>query len=291
MIQFIYIHDKSLISVSIRYIITNVCSRITINIQVTHKGAAVNAQQIISDHLPLLMIAAVCVGLDKGGLKPLTIVAIYLLTTSIGARMTLAVVAPIMFAGEIFPAYYYRSFADTGLIKKIMPWILLGIFIGSCIGASIDEELFTLLIGIILLTMAFIILIRELHLLPMTSHAHPIFTAGLGVSAGFSTVIGNAAGGITSIYFLLNKSEKKTFVGSSALLYMIINAVKLMIYIFYWHIITSDTLILSLTLLPFIGAGIALATVIILKVPDRVYKGVILLSIIYSGGSLLIQHL
>ena len=215
MIQFIYIHDKSLISVRIRYIITNVCSRITINIQVTHKGAAVNAQQIISDHLPLLMIAAVCVGLDKGGLKPLTIVAIYLLTTSIGARMTLAVVAPIMFAGEIFPAYYYRSFADTGLIKKIMPWILLGIFIGSCIGASIDEELFTLLIGIILLTMAFIILIRELHLLPMTSHAHPIFTAGLGVSAGFSTVIGNAAGGITSIYFLLNKSEKKTFVGLS----------------------------------------------------------------------------
>ncbi len=237
------------------------------------------------------MIAAVCVGLDKGGLKPLTIVAIYLLTTSIGARTTLAVVAPIMFAGEIFPAYYYRSFADTSLVKRIMPWILLGIFIGSCIGASIDEELFTLLIGIILLTMAFIILIRELHLLPTTSHAHPIFTAGLGVSAGFSTVIGNAAGGITSIYFLLNKSEKKTFVGSSALLYMIINAVKLMIYIFYWHIITGDTLILSLTLLPFIGAGIALATVIILKVPDRVYKGVILLSIIYSGGSLLIQHL
>lgn len=250
-----------------------------------------NAQQVISDHLPLLMVAALCIGLDKGGLKPLTIVAIYLLTTGIGARMTIAAVAPIMFSGEIFPAYYYRSSADISLIKKIMPWILLGILIGSCIGASIDEELFTLLIGMILLAMAFIILIGELHLLPSAIHAHPILTAGLGVSAGFSTVIGNVAGGITSIYFLLNKCEKRTFVGSSALLYMIINAVKLMIYIFYWHIITGDTLIISLTLLPFIGAGIALATVIILKVPDRVYKGVILLSIIYSGGSLLIQHL
>ncbi len=56
---------------------------------------------------------------------------------------------------------------------------------------------------------------------------------GSGIFAGISTTIGNAAGPITALYFLLLKLDKKTFVGTSSIFFLTVNTTK--IPIFYYQ--------------------------------------------------------
>jgi uncharacterized membrane protein YfcA len=99
-----------------------------------------------------------------------------------------------------------------------------------------------------------------------------IKSAVFGVAGGFSTMIGNAAGPVMSVYLLSMKLPKVSFIGTAAWFFMIINYLKLPLQILVWHNISSAGLRFGITMIPAILLGAAVGVLIIKKVPERNYR-------------------
>jgi len=94
----------------------------------------------------------------------------------------------------------------------------------------------------------------------------------LGILGGFSTMIGNAAGPIMSVYLLSVNLSKNTFIGTAAWFFFIVNLVKMPLQVWGWHNITLQTLEFNFILLPAIALG-AYAGIKLVKIfPESAYR-------------------
>ncbi len=103
---------------------------------------------------------------------------------------------------------------------------------------------------------------------------------------GFSTMIGNAAGPIMSVYLLSMNLQKNTYIGTTAWFFFIVNVFKLPLQIWGWHNITLKTLSFNLVLLPAIALG-ALAGIKLVKLmPESAYRWFIVAATFVSAIAL-----
>jgi uncharacterized membrane protein YfcA len=70
------------------------------------------------------------------------------------------------------------------------------------------------------------------------------FSALMGFLAGFTTMVGNVAGPIMSVYLLSMGAQKREFMGTGAWYYLIVNAVKVPFYVGL-GLMTADTLVFN----------------------------------------------
>ena len=77
----------------------------------------------------------------------------------------------------------------------------------------------------------------------------------MGLAAGFTTMIGNAAGPIMAIYLLAMRLPKYAYIGTGAWYFMILNLLKIPFHVFVWGTITTRTFLLDLAMLPAIAVG------------------------------------
>jgi uncharacterized membrane protein YfcA len=108
------------------------------------------------------------------------------------------------------------------------------------------------------------------------------FSALFGIAGGFATTIGNAAGPIMAVFLLSMRLPKNSFVGTTAWYFLIINYLKLPIQIFVWKTITVKTLLFDLTLVPVVIAGVVLGIFLVKKIPEPVYRKVIMILTLIS---------
>lgn len=98
------------------------------------------------------------------------------------------------------------------------------------------------------------------------------YSVFFGVMGGFTTMIGNAAGGVMSVYLLSMRFDKLAFVGTNAWFFLIINYSKLPLQIFAWDNISAKTLLVDLTALPFIFFGAFVGIWLVKRIPERWYR-------------------
>ena len=110
-----------------------------------------------------------------------------------------------------------------------------------------------------------------------------------GIAGGFSTMIGNAAGPIMSVYLLSKNLPKKEYIGTAAWFFFIINLSKLPLQIWGWHNITLKTLGFNLLLLPAIGVGAYLGIKIVKVIPENAYRWFVMAATILSSVALLLK--
>ncbi len=247
--------------------------------------------QLILDHWAIIAISGFIIGLDKGGIKPLIIFAIFLVTSIMEPTMMLAVFAPLLFLGEIFPAVHYHHDAAKPVLWKVLPWALAGLVIGAAAGTRFSEEGFGLFIAFTIVSMGILLTFMEFHPFSLRAGHEMWFRIFLGLLAGVVAVIGNVAAGITNIYLLYHIREKKAFIGTNSLLYLFITGAKIIIYLLFWRILSAETLLISLWLLPTIALGLVAATILVKVIPERVYRYIVLGSVFYAGIAMLVRYL
>ena len=93
-----------------------------------------------------------------------------------------------------------------------------------------------------------------------------------GLAAGFTTMIGNAAGAITSIYLLSMRLPKNTFIGTAAWFFLIINLLKVPLQVFFWENISAATLTFNALMVPAIAVGAVIGIIAAGKIPERAYR-------------------
>lgn len=102
------------------------------------------------------------------------------------------------------------------------------------------------------------------------------FYALAGIATGFTSMIGNAAGPIFSIYLLAMNFKKNDFMGTTAWFFFLINLSKVPLQIFFWHNISFKTIFLSIGMLPAIALGAFLGMIMIKKINEKSFRYIII---------------
>jgi uncharacterized protein len=225
--------------------------------------------------LILIALSAFIIGLSKAGLKGIDMLNVTIMTIVFGGKASTGIVLPLLCVADILAVKYYHRHAQWPHVIKLMPWMVIGILVGVFIGKDLNEAIFRkVMASIIVLTVVIILVIefRKTVIVP----GNKMFTAGMGLVSGFTTMLGNLAGAFSNIYFLAMRLPKNDFIGTGAWIFLLINLFKLPFQVFYWKNITATSLLTDLALVPFLILGFWCGIKLVAKIKDDLYRQVVI---------------
>jgi uncharacterized protein len=236
----------------------------------------------------LISLAAFLIGLSKGGIKGIDVLNFVLLAFAFGSKPSTGIILPMLFVADIFATFYYKMNVNWVMLRKLIIWLLIGIPLGAYLGKSMDEAMFKKMMALIILVSIGIIYIVEIRKVNLIKE-NRISAAIMGLTTGFVSMIGNLAGAFANLYFLSLQVKKDAFIGTTAVMFLIINFVKLPFQMFYWRNITYDTLLIDLYALPGLIVGFYTGLHLVKKIKDDSYRKMVLIMTLIGALVLLIQ--
>jgi uncharacterized membrane protein YfcA len=219
----------------------------------------------------LAAAAAFGLGAGKGGLAGLSLFHVTVFAFLFGARDSSGIVLPMLVVGDVGAVATYRRHARWDYIWRMLPPCIAGILAGAVLMQRLSDAAFKPVVGwiILLLTVLQVMQMRWPHWFGGVPHAR-WFAWSIGLLAGVTTMLANAAGPIIALYALSVSLPKYEYVGTSAWLFMIVNALKVP-FSAALGLIRPDTLQLNLVLLPMVLAGLATGRWLIQRIPQRAF--------------------
>ncbi len=219
----------------------------------------------------MIALMALSTGLSKTGLGGLGTLFVPVMAHVFGGKMSTGIVVPLLVMADVFAVVYYRRHADWAVLFKLLPWAFVGIIIGTFTSQHIDDEAFKQIMGVIIVLSVGIMIWQETrteYLVPR----HWAFAAAMGLAAGYTTMVGNLAGAVTSLYLLSMRLPKNNFIGTGAWFYLAINCFKVPFHIFSWKTITWESFKLDLVMFPIIAIGALLGILITKRLSETLYR-------------------
>lgn len=224
----------------------------------------------------LAILAATGIGVAKSGFSGVSMIHVLVFAKLFGERDSTGVVLPMLIVGDICAVLAFRQHARWNYIRRMLPPACIGVVIGWFLMQHLDKNTFKPILGWIILTLAILQIARLRFPQWFTDvpHAH-WFAWTLGLLAGVTTMLANAAGPIMALYFLAIGLPKLEFVGTSAWFFFIVNVFKVP-FSTGLGLIRPDTLMLNLVLIPAIAGGLLFGRWLVHHVPQRLFDGILL---------------
>ncbi|MDO6601564.1 sulfite exporter TauE/SafE family protein [Arenibacter palladensis] len=223
----------------------------------------------------LALTAAFVIGISKAGIKGIAIINVTLMALAFGAKESTGLIVPLLVVGDAFAVIYYNRHAQWKYIVAFLPWMILGILIGTAVGKDLPETTFKISMSVIILGTVIMMYWWD-RKKSKNVPTHWAFAGFIGTMAGITTMIGNLAGAFSNIYFLAMRLPKNEFIGTAAWLFFIVNIFKLPFHIFIWKTITPETLLINLKLVPGIVLGIIVGVRLVKIIKEQFYRKMIL---------------
>ncbi len=234
--------------------------------------------------LILFLLVALLLGMAKAGLSGLGLAVIPIMALIFGAKESTGVILPMLIAADIMAVVYYHRHAVWKHIFIILPWVATGIFIALITGNMINDNQFRVVMLSVVWIMLILMVLSDLRKKKEDGVPHNmIFKGFLGFAGGFSTMIGNSAGPVFTLYFLAMRLPKKEFIGTSAWLYLIMNTGKLPLQALVWKNITITSLIPGLISIPVIALGIFIGIHVVNLFSETFYRYFVIVTTIVSS--------
>jgi uncharacterized membrane protein YfcA len=230
-----------------------------------------------------VIFSGICIGVSKTGINGISAVMIPLLALVFGARESTGVVLPMFCFADLVAVIYYRRAAEWKYIVRLLPWALAGFGLALLVDRMVPARGFKALIGICIFAGLVVMFWNDRRGKDAAVPSAWWFSAIFGIMGGFSTMIGNAAGPIMSVFLLSVRLQKTSFVGTAAWFFMIINYLKVPLQYFVWHNITLKGLLFDVTLIPVILIGAALGILVVKKVSESHYRVIVYAMTIVSA--------
>ena len=240
----------------------------------------------------LATLAAVVVGLSKTGVPGLGMLAVAIFANFIPAKQSSGFVLPLLIFGDIVAVSSYRRHTEWKHLWKLFPWTAAGVILGWATMHHIDNRQAQLLIGSIVVVLVGLHVWRKRHAATQATPAAEAtdhgawFAPTIGVLAGFTTLIANAAGPLMAIYLLAMHLPKMAFVGTSAVFFLLLNLFKVG-FMVNLGLITTDSFSFNLALAPAVLAGAFLGRWLLPRVPQAWFERVALALSAAAGLKLL----
>jgi uncharacterized membrane protein YfcA len=225
----------------------------------------------------LAIVGALGLGIGKAGLAGMSLLHVLIFAFLFGARDSTGIVLPMLLIGDVGAVTLFHQHARWDYVRRMLPPACLGVVIGAALMRVLSDASFKPIIGWIVLGLTALQVLRMYRQDWFGSIPHARWFAwSIGLLAGATTMLANAAGPIFAIYCLAVALPKREFVGTSAWFFLIVNAFKVPFSVAL-GLIHGQTLVFNLVLAPIIFAGLLAGRWIVNRVPQRVFD-VLLLS-------------
>lgn len=247
----------------------------------------------------IVAVVAVLVGLDKAGFGGSMIsLAILLMANRFGPSFATGVTLPLLIAGDVFVCWRFYGRWDRRLVATLLPGAVLGIGLGSwlLIRLAASEQLFKLALGSAALVFSGLQIglqvvraRRATRELPSPTTVPPRWIGvAAGTMTGVTSTVAHQGGIVSNLYLLAQGLTNERFVGTTGLVYVVINSLKLVPYATQ-GVIDHRTLVCSLCALPLVPLGGVIGARYTQRVKPLVFANVILAATIVLGLKLIVE--
>ena len=231
-------------------------------------------------------LAALVVGVSKAGIGGLGMLAVVLFAQIMPAKQATGMVLPLLCFGDIVGATVYRKHASWHHLWRLFPWTAAGVVIGYFALDVIDDRQARMLIGGIVLALVGMHLVRRQVSGHEAEHG-AWFAPTIGVLAGFTTLVANAAGPLMAVYLLAMRLPKLDYVGTGAVFFLLLNLFKVP-FMLHLGLINTSSFSLNLALAPLVFAGAWLGRNLVARIDQRAFENLALALSLVAGVKLLL---
>ncbi|OGV69835.1 MAG: hypothetical protein A3K19_28950 [Lentisphaerae bacterium RIFOXYB12_FULL_65_16] len=223
----------------------------------------------------ILGTAAFLFGVSKTGIPGMGILGIPLVALVVPARASTGLILPMLIIGDCFAVGWYRRHAEWPHLIRLIPWAIVGVLIGYALMGQVNDAQLRPVIGAIILVVLGLSAWRQRRLARNQTDfivpTHWSFGAVMGVSAGITTMMANAAGPIMIIYLLAMRLPKDAFIGTGAWYFLLVNCFKVP-FSMNLGLITLASFQVNLMLAPVIAVGAVLGIVVLRRIPQEAFN-------------------
>jgi uncharacterized protein len=173
-----------------------------------------------------LAVASLIVGVSKTGIAGSGIISVVMFALLLPGRAATGALLPLLITADLIAVAMFRRQANWRELWRIFPATALGVVIGWALLDRIDDTTVKRLIGAIIVIVVLMQIAQRFKNGNRPLEAPRWFAGVVGATAGFATMIANAAGPIMTIYLLAMKLPKLEFVGTGAWFFLVINVFK-----------------------------------------------------------------
>lgn len=215
------------------------------------------------------LVAVTFLGLSKGGFAGVGMAATPLLALVLPPLQAAAILLPILLVQDVISVWVYRREWSAWNLKVLLPGALIGVVIAWALAAYVSDAAVRLLIGLIGVTF---VLYTWFGPKPAELPPRPGAVAGVfwGSLAGFTSTLSQAGAPPFQVYVLPQKLPKMELVGTTAICFAAINAMKVAPY-FALGQFSTEGLTTSLALLPFAVAVNFLGIWLVKRTPTALF--------------------
>ena len=215
----------------------------------------------------LAVLAAVLVGMSKGGLPVVGMLSVPVLALVISPVAAAGLMLPVYVVSDAFGLYAYRHEFDRRVLAIVLPAAMVGIAIGYLTARMVPEAAVTLLVGVIGIVFT-VNLLRRRQIAAVPRPAPVLPGLFWGAISGFTSFVSHAGGPPFQVYALPLGMRKAIFAGTATIAFAVINAVKLIPY-FLLGQINPASLGKALVLMPVASAAVFLGVLVVKWLPER----------------------
>jgi uncharacterized protein len=224
----------------------------------------------------LAMLAAAGMGIAKGGLFGVSLMHVVIFAFLFGARDSTGVVLPMLIVGDICAVTFLHQHARWDYVRRMLPPACIGVVIGWALMGRVNDATFKPIIGWIILSLAVMQFARMQRPQWFGDVPHNLWFAwAMGLLAGVTTMLANAAGPIFGLYALSVSLPKFEIVGTGAWLFFILNSFKVPFSVGL-GLITAQTLLFNLLMSPIILLGVAGGRWLTHRLPQKLFDSFLL---------------
>jgi uncharacterized membrane protein YfcA len=210
-------------------------------------------------------LAALLVGLSKGGLPTVGMLAVPLLSLFMSPVAAAVLLLPIYIISDVVSVWLYRKNFSAPNLKILIPAGMLGVGIGWLTASVTSDSAVKLMIGCLGVGFCLNTWLRKTPQDKQPVNARKGWF--WGTVAGFTSFISHAGGPPFQIYMLPQRLPKLEFAGTATLLFAVINAAKIWPY----HMLqpySTDELLRAADLIPFALFGTVMGAYLTRKIAD-----------------------
>jgi uncharacterized membrane protein YfcA len=224
----------------------------------------------------LLIIAAAGIGISKSGFAGVGMLHVIIFAFVFGAKASTGVLLPMLVVGDCCAIWFFGKKVQWPVVRRLLPPALVGVVLGTLLMDRLDEATFKPLVGSIiwLLTLVQIFRLWRPQAFEHVPHA-TWFVWFLGLLAGLTTMLANAAGPVIALYLLAVALPKWELVGTSAWFFLALNLSKLP-FSYGLGLISLESLWINLVFSPCILVGMFGGRWLIHRVPQKLFDSFLL---------------
>ncbi|MCR9296527.1 MAG: sulfite exporter TauE/SafE family protein [bacterium] len=225
----------------------------------------------------LLLLGAAGIGVSKSGFAGVSMLHVLVFAFVFGAKDSTGALLPMLVIGDIFAIAFFGKQVQWKQVSRLLPPTMIGVLIGTGLMDYMPEAVFRPTVGCIILALTCIQILRTWRPKLFDHVPHMWWFAwGLGLLAGMTTMMANAAGPVVALYLLAVSLPKLELVGTSAWFFLIVNVFKLP-FSFSLGLITTRTLAIDFALAPGILLGMLLGRWMVHRIPQKWFDSLLLL--------------